>query len=92
MKLSERKISRQIKVSKTAVNNAIKNFQNEGTFKNSKISGNPKISSSRDDRVTTKVVSQAPMSSTKKYRLKWQKEVPKLVKRQLGIGYLWIFA
>ena len=32
IKLSEREISRQIKVSKTDVQNAIRKFQNEGTF------------------------------------------------------------
>ena len=36
MKLSEREISWQMKVSKTAVHNAMKKFQNEGNFKESK--------------------------------------------------------
>ena len=48
MKLSERKLSsRQLKVSKTAVPNAIKKFQNKG----SKRLGRPRISSIQDDRV-----------------------------------------
>ena len=72
LKLSEREISKQMKVSKTAVNNAIKKFQNEGTFKDSKRSGCPRISSIRDNRVIRKVVSQFLL---KKYRLEWQKEV-----------------
>ena len=66
MKLSEREISRQMKVSKTAVHNAIEKFRKENTFKDSKRSGRPRISSSRDDRFIRKVVSQSPMSSAKK--------------------------
>ena len=66
MKLSERETSRQMKVGKTALHNAIETFQNEGTLKDSKRSGHPRISSSRDDRVIRKVVSQSPMSSAKK--------------------------
>ena len=62
----ERKISRQVKISKTAVQNAIKNFQNEGTFKNSERSGRPRISSSRNEGVIRKVMSQSPMSSARK--------------------------
>ena len=75
MKLSQPKIYRQMKVTKTAVHNAIKKFQNEGTFNDSKRSGGPRISDSRDDRVIRKVVSQSPMSCPKKYQLKWQKEL-----------------
>ena len=41
-------------------------FQNEGTFKDSKRSGRPRISSSRDDRVIRKIVSQSFMCSAKK--------------------------
>ena len=66
MKLSERKISRQMKVSKTAVHNAIKKLQNESTFKDSKRSGRSRISSNRNDHVITKLVSQSPMSCAKK--------------------------
>ena len=88
----ERKISRQVKISKTAVQNAIKNFQNKGTFKNSERSGRPRISSSRNEGVIRKVMSQSPMSSAKKYRPEWQKEVSKLVKTQLGVDYLRIMA
>ena len=69
MKLSEREISRQMKVSKTAVHNAIekfRKFRKENTFKDSKKSGRPRISSSRDDRFIRKVVSQSPMNSAKK--------------------------
>ena len=55
MKLLEHKISRQMKVSKTAVHNAIKKFQNEGTFKDSKRSGRSRISNFRDDRVMVKI-------------------------------------
>ena len=55
LKLSKRGISRRMKVSKTAVHNVIKKFQNKGTFKNSKKSGRPRISSIRDDRVIAKM-------------------------------------
>ena len=64
--LLEREISRQVKVSKTAIHNTIKKFQNEGTFKDNKRSGRPRISSSRDERVISKVMSQSRMSSAKK--------------------------
>ena len=66
MNLLEREISRQVKVSKTAIHNTIKKFQNEGTFKDNKRSGHPRISSSRDERVISKVMSQSRMSSAKK--------------------------
>ena len=55
-----------MKVSKTCVHNAIKEFQNEGTFKDSKRSGHPRISSNRDDRVIRKVVSRSPIRSAEK--------------------------
>ena len=80
-----------MKVSKTAVHIAIKKFQNKGTFKDSKISGRLRISSIWDYDVIRKVVSKS-MSSAKKYWLEWQKEVSKLLKRHLGIGYLSILA
>ena len=66
MKLSKREIFWQMKVSKTAVHNDIKKFQNEGIFKDGKRSGCPRISSIRDDRIIRKVVSQCRMSSAKK--------------------------
>ena len=66
VKFSERKISRQMQVSKTAVHNAIEKFRKQKTFKDSKRSGRPRISSSRDDRFIRKVVSQSPMSSARK--------------------------
>ena len=54
-KLSEHEISRQMKVSKTAVHNAIKKFQKVGTFMDSKRSGRRRISIIRDDRVMAKI-------------------------------------
>ena len=66
MNLLERKISRQVKISKIAVHNAIKKFQNERTLKDSERSGRPRISSRRDERVIRKVLSQSPFSSAKK--------------------------
>ena len=80
--------TRQISLFVTAVHNAIKKFQNEEAFRDSKRLGRPRISSILDDRVIKKVMSQSPMSSAKKYRLEWQKETSKLVKRQLGVDYL----
>ena len=85
IKLSERKISRQIKVGKTTVHKAIKKFQKEGTFADSKRSGRPKISSSGDECFTRKAARL--MSSRKKNRLKWKKKVSKLVRRQLEVDY-----
>ena len=66
MMLAEREIYRQMKVSKTAVHNAIKKFQNEVIFEDSQRSDHPRVSSSRDGRVIRKIVSQFPISSAKK--------------------------
>ena len=98
MKLSEREISRQMNVSKTAVHNAIKKFQNKGTFKDSKKSGRPRISSIRDDRVIRKVVSQSLMSSAKKIQAEMAERSIKIsektIRRRLSMdfGHLGILA
>ena len=54
MKLSEREISGQMMVSKTAVHNAIKNFKTK-VLEDSKRLCCPRISSIRDDRAMAKI-------------------------------------
>ena len=65
MKVSEREISRQMKVSKTAVPNTIKNFK-KSTFKDSKKTGRPSIFSSGNKRFIRKRVSQSLKNSAEK--------------------------
>ena len=80
-----------MKVSETAVHNAIKKFRNEGTFKGSKRSGRPWISSSRDNRVIRKVVSQFPMCSTQKLQVgmaeRGIKISEKTIRRRLSMDF-----
>ena len=91
MKLPEREISRQMKVSKTAVHNVIKKFQNKGTFEKSKKTGRPRISSIRDDRIIRKVVRQSPMSSAKKIQAEMAergiKISEKTIRRRLSMNF-----
>ena len=61
MKVSEREISRQIKVSKTAVPKTIKNFHKK-YFQEQQKTGRPRIFSS----FIRKGVSQSPKSSVEK--------------------------
>ena len=90
-KLSEHEISRQMKVSKFVVHNAIKKFQKVGTFMDSKRSGRRRISSIRDDRVIRKVVSQSPMSSDKKMQAgiaeRGIKISEKTIRRRLSVDF-----
>ena len=65
MKVSEREISRQMKVSKTAVPNTIKNFK-KSTFKDSKKAGRPSIFSSGNKRFIRKRVSQSLKNTAEK--------------------------
>ena len=73
IKLSERELSKQIKVSKATVHNTIRKFQKESTFNDRKKSNCSKISSNGDDHFNRKIASQYPQ---------WQKEDSKLVKKQ----------
>ena len=72
MKLSERQIGNKLKVSKTAVHNAIQKFKNEGTFADKKRTGRPKIFSPRDKRLMRKIVTRSPMTSGEKIRSQLQ--------------------
>ena len=62
MKLSECQIGKKLKVSKTAVHNAIEKFKNEGTFADMKRTGCPKIFSNLDKRLMRKIVTCSPMT------------------------------
>ena len=73
MKLSERQIDKKVKVSKSAVHNAIEKFKNERTFTDRKRTGRPKIFSNRDKRLMRKVVTCSPMISGEKIRSQLQK-------------------
>ena len=57
LNFSVREIARKVKVSKTAVHNAITKYQNEGIFSDRKRSGRPKVTCRREDRLMHKVVS-----------------------------------
>ena len=74
IKLSERELSKQIKVSKATVHNTIRKFQKESTFNDRKKSNCSKISSNGDNHFIRKIASQYSQ---------WQKEDSKLVKKQL---------
>ena len=60
MKVSEREISRQMKVRKTAVPNTIKKISKKSTFKDSKKTGRLSIFSSGNKRFIRKRVNQFP--------------------------------
>ena len=66
LKFSVGQIEKKLKVSKTAVNNAIIKYQNEGTFKDRTRSGRPMVTSSREDRLMRKVVTRSSVSSSKR--------------------------
>ena len=74
MKLSERQIGNKLKVSKTAVHNAIQKFKNEGTFADKKRTVCPKIFSPRDKRLMRKIVTRSPRLLEKKFDLSYRKE------------------
>ena len=91
-------MSRQMKVSKTAIHNTIKKFQSEGTFEDSKRSGHPRIASIRDDGVIRKVVTQSPMSSAKKLHCGMEERGIKIIEKtirprlSMDFGHLGILA
>ena len=60
MKVSEREISRQMKIRKTVVPNTIKKISKKRTFKDSKKTGRLSIFSSGNKRFIRKRVSQFP--------------------------------
>ena len=65
MKVSKREISRQMKVSKTAAPNTIKNFQ-KSIFQDGKTTGRPKIFSGKNKVFIKKRVSQSLKASAEK--------------------------
>ena len=69
LNFSVREIARKLKVSKTAVHDAITKYQNEGIFTDIKRSGRPKVTSRREDRLMHKTVTRSPKSPPKKFRL-----------------------
>ena len=70
LNFSVREIARKMKVSKTAVHNAIAKYQNKGIFTDRKRSSRPKVTSRREDRLMHKVVTRSPMSSSEKIQAK----------------------
>ena len=57
LKFSVRQIAEKMKVSKTAVYNAIMKYQNEGVFINRKRSGRSRVTTTREDCFMYKAVS-----------------------------------
>ena len=70
LNFSVREIAKKVKVSKTAVHNAIAKYQNKGIFTDRKRSGRPKVTSRGEDRLMHKVVTRSPKSSSKKIQAK----------------------
>ena len=62
---SERQISKAEKCSKTAVHNALAKFKHSGSYSD-KISGRPRKTTARDDRLIRRVAVHSPRSSSKK--------------------------
>ena len=56
LKFSVRQIAKNMKVRKTTVYNAIMKYQNEGFLIDRKRSGQPKFTTSKEDRLVRKVV------------------------------------
>ena len=56
LKFSVRQIAKKMKISKTAVHNAIMKYQNEGVFIDRKRSGQSKVNTSREKRLMRKAV------------------------------------
>ena len=56
LKFSVRQIAKKMKVSKTAVLNAIMKYQNEGVFIDRKRSGRPRVTTGREDCLVCKAV------------------------------------
>ena len=72
IKLYQRQIGEMLKVSKTAVHNAIEKFKNEGTFADRKRTGHHKILSNRNKRLMRKIITCAPITSGEKIRSRLQ--------------------
>ena len=65
MKMSQRQIA-EMKVSRHAVQLAIKKYQQTGTFEDAKRSGRPRKTSAHDDRVIKRLIQKSPSKSLPK--------------------------
>lgn len=65
---SERKISENLGVSKTAVHQAIVKFKNSGLYSDQKRSGRPRKTTLRDNHLIRRIAVRSPTSSCKKIR------------------------
>ena len=66
--LSESKISAKLKVSKTAVHQSIKKFEQYGSYKDLPRSGRPRKNTVTEDHVMKRIVTRSQMSSISKIR------------------------
>ena len=66
--LSPRQISKDLGISRTSVQRAIKKFLLEGIYENRKKSGRPRKTSQRDHHTMKRIVARSPTSSCKKIR------------------------
>ena len=66
--LSQRQISKDLGISRTSVQRAIKKFLLEGIYENRKKSGRPRKTSQRNDHTMKRIVACSPTSSCKKIR------------------------
>ena len=91
LKFSVRQIAKKMKVSKTAVHNAIMKNQNDGVFIVRKSSGRPRVTTNREDRLLRKAVTHYPTVTSKKIQAKccfctnWRSG---LYKKQFNPSYL----
>ena len=65
--LSERQISAQMGCSKTAVHQAIANYQQDGSYTD-KRTGRPRVTTAREDNVMRRIVVRLTTNSMKKIR------------------------
>ena len=66
--LSERKIAANLKVSKTAMHQSIKKFNQYCSYKDLHRSGRPRKTTIRDDHLMKRIVTRSPLSSINKVR------------------------
>ena len=88
-------IAKMVKVSKTAVHNAIMKYQNEGAFIDKKRSGRPRVNTSREDRLESKAVTHFPMSTSKKIQAKFMEPgtaIRSSEQKYFDAGCLWNLA
>ena len=91
LNFSVREIARKVKVSKTAMHNAITKYQNEDIFTDRKRSGRPKVTSRREDRHMHKVVTRSLVSFSIKIQAKLVDtstvESTKTIQRKLSLEF-----